>query len=298
MKFFGSIVALVTPFDDNNKVDLEALKENIKYQLRNGTDGFVPCGTTGEAPTLTTEEWEAIVKTTVETVKRQKPVIAGAGTNSTTKTIQLVSRAKELGADGCLVVCPYYNRPTQDGLYEHFKAIAESVDLPLIIYNIPARTGVNILPVTVVKLYEKYPKIIVGIKEASGNLDQISEIRARCGRDFLIFSGDDILTLPVLAIGGDGVISVVANIYPKEMSMMIKHFFNGEIEKALALHYKLYPISKAMFIETNPAPVKFAMSYLGMKAGKPRLPLVEISEANKTLIKNTIDNYQSVINDD
>ncbi|MEO0072384.1 MAG: 4-hydroxy-tetrahydrodipicolinate synthase [candidate division WOR-3 bacterium] len=292
MKFFGSFTALVTPFDNNNQLDLEALKENIRYQLRNGIDGFVPCGTTGEAPTLSEEEWTAVVRTTIETVRKQKPIIVGTGTNSTEKTIKLTQKAKELGADGCLVVCPYYNKPTQDGLFEHFKTIAQSVNLPIIIYNIPSRTGVNILPSTVAKLYEQHPKTIVGIKEASGNLDQVSELRARCGRNFIIFSGDDSLTLPILALGGHGVISVVANIFPKEISMMIRYFLRGDVKKSLRLHYRLYPVCKVMFVETNPGPIKFAMSYLGMKAGRPRLPLVEISEANKTLIKNTIDRYQ------
>jgi 4-hydroxy-tetrahydrodipicolinate synthase len=292
MKIQGSIVALVTPFSKNNKLDLQGLKENIQYQLKNGTDGFVPCGTTGEAPTLTWEEWEAVVQTTIKTVNKKKPVIVGTGTNSTDKTIKLSIRAQELGADGCLIVTPYYNRPTQEGLFEHFSTIAREVKIPIIIYNIPARTGVNMTPQTVERLHKKYPEKIIGIKEASGNLDQVSEIIHRCGKDFLVFSGDDTLTLPILAIGGKGVISVVANIFPKTMARLIKYFFLGNIKRALELHYQLYPISKAMFIETNPAPIKFAMEYLGFKAGKTRLPLVDLKPENKEFIVKVLEEYQ------
>lgn len=288
MKLLGSIVALVTPFTPKNELDLTGLKKNIKFQLANKTSGFVPCGTTGESPTLSEQEWEAVVKTTIEMVKGKKPVIPGTGTNSTDKTIKLTQKAKELGADACLVVCPYYNKPTQEGLYQHFKAIAKSVKLPIIIYNIPGRTGVNMLPATMERLHKEFPEIIVGVKEAAGSLDQATEIIKRCGKDFTLLSGDDSLTLPMLAIGGKGVISVIANIVPKDMAEMIEYFFKGENKKASELNKKLFTLCKAMFIETNPIPIKYAMSCLGMLSGKVRLPLTQPSIENQKFIRQTL----------
>ncbi len=290
MQISGSIVALVTPFDKNYQLDLEGLKKNIRFQLANNTNGFVPCGTTGESPTLSVEEWEQIVKTTIETVNGQKPGIPGTGTNSTDKTIALTKKAKDLGADACLIVTPYYNKPTQEGLYQHYRAIALSVKLPIIIYNIPGRTAVNMLPSTLERLYKEFPDIIIGVKEASGNLDQVSEIIHRCGKNFIVLSGDDALTLPILSIGGKGVISVIANIVPRILAKMIEHFFNGNIKKAYELNTKLYILGKAMFIETNPGPIKYAMSVLGMPAGPLRLPLTLPSKANRTIIRNTLRN--------
>lgn len=292
MKLSGSIVALVTPFNKNNQVDIEGLKENIKFQLANKTNGFVPCGTTGESPTLTEQEWEQVVKTTIETVKGKKPVIPGTGTSSTDKTIHYTQRAKELGADACLIVTPYYNKPTQEGLYQHYREIAKSVKLPIIIYNIPGRTSVNMLPTTMERLHKEFPEIIIGVKEAAGSLDQATEIVKRCGKDFIVLSGDDSLTLPILSIGGKGVISVIANIVPKQMATMIEYFFQGENKKASELNLKLYPLSKAMFIETNPIPIKYAMSALGMPAGKVRLPLIEPSLENKKIIDAILKQYQ------
>jgi len=292
MKLSGSIVALVTPFNQNNTLDLVGLRKNIEFQLKNKTNGFVPCGTTGESPTLSETEWELVVKTTIETVKGQKPVIPGTGTNSTDKTIKLTQKAKELGADACLIVTPYYNKPTQEGLYQHFKAIAKSIKLPVIIYNIPARTGVNMLPATMVRLHKEFPKIIIGVKEAAGSLDQATEIVKRCGKTFTLLSGDDSLTLPMLSIGGKGVISVIANIVPKQMAEMIESYFKSETIKANELNQKLFPLYKAMFIETNPIPIKYAMSVLGMPSGKPRLPLVEPLSENQALIKKTLQQYR------
>ncbi len=292
MQLAGSIVALVTPFDKNYQVDLEGLRQNILFQLAHNTNGFVPCGTTGESPTLSAEEWEQIVKTTIETVKGKKPVIPGTGTNSTDKTIAFTQKAKELGADACLIVTPYYNKPTQEGLYRHYAEIALSVKLPIIIYNIPGRTAVNMLPKTIERLQKEFPKIIIGVKEASGNLDQISEIISRCGKNFVVLSGDDALTLPILAIGGKGVISVIANIVPKTLSKMIAYFFKGNIKKACELNMKLYLLSKAMFVETNPGPVKYAMSVLGMPSGPLRLPLTLPSPENQTFIKETLSRLQ------
>lgn len=288
MKLLGSIVALVTPFNKKNQVDIEGLKRNIKFQLANKTNGFVPCGTTGESPTLTEQEWEQVVKTTIETVKGKKPVIPGTGTNSTDKTIHYTQRAKELGADACLIVAPYYNKPTQEGLYQHYKAIATSVKLPIIIYNIPGRTGVNILPKTFERLHKEFPEIIIGVKEASGGLDQVTEIINRCGKKIVVLSGDDSLTLPILSVGGKGVISVIANIVPKQMADMIEYYFKGEHKKASALNQKLFTLSKAMFIETNPIPIKYAMSVLEMPSGPVRLPLTSPSLENQTIIKQTL----------
>ena len=288
MKLSGSIVALVTPFDQKKKLDLQGLKKNIGFQLKNKTDGFVPCGTTGESPTLSEEEWELIVKTTIETVKGKKPVIPGTGTNSTDKTIHYTQKAKELGADACLIVVPYYNKPTQEGLYQHFKAIAKSVKLPIIIYNIPGRTGVNMLPATMERLHKELPQIIIGVKEASGSLDQAAEIVNRCGKDFTLLSGDDSLTLPMLSIGGKGVISVIANIVPKQMAEMIDYFFKGENNKASELNQKLFTLCKAIFIETNPIPIKYAMSVLGMPSGSMRLPLTSPSAENQKIIREAL----------
>jgi 4-hydroxy-tetrahydrodipicolinate synthase len=288
MKLFGSIVALVTPFNKKNQVDIEGLKRNIKFQLTHKTNGFVPCGTTGESPTLSEEEWEQVVKTTIETVKGKKPVIPGTGTNSTDKSIKLTQKAKELGADGCLIVTPYYNKPTQEGLYQHFKAIAKSVKLPIIIYNIPGRTGVNMLPKTMERLHREFPKIIIGVKEAAGSLDQASEIVGRCGKTFTVLSGDDSLTLPILSIGGKGVISVIANIVPKDMAEMIEYFFKGDNKKASDLNQKLFALSKVMFVETNPIPIKYAMSVLGMPSGPMRLPLTPPSAENQKIIRTVL----------
>jgi 4-hydroxy-tetrahydrodipicolinate synthase len=292
MKLSGSIVALVTPFDKKNRIDLIGLKKNIEFQLKNNTNGFVPCGTTGESPTLSEQEWEQVVKTTINTVKARKPVIPGTGTNSTDKTIKLTQKAKELGADACLVVTPYYNKPTQEGLYQHYRAIAQAVKLPIIIYNIAGRTAVNMLPKTFERLYKEFPDSIIGVKEASGSLDQVTEIIRRCGKDFIILSGDDSLTLPILSVGGTGVISVIANIVPKDMIDMIDYYFKGENKKAGELNKKLSALTKAMFIETNPAPIKYAMSVLGMPSGKPRLPLVEPTSASQKIIKKALQDYQ------
>jgi 4-hydroxy-tetrahydrodipicolinate synthase len=292
MRLYGSIVALVTPFNKNKELDLAGLKENIKFQLANKTNGFVPCGTTGESPTLSEQEWEQVVKTTIDTVNGKKPVIPGTGTNSTEKTIRLTQKAKELGADACLIVTPYYNKPTQEGLYQHFREIARTIKLPIIIYNIPGRTGVNMMPKTIERLHKESPDIIIGVKEASGSLDQVTEIIQRGGKDFIVLSGDDSLTLPMLAVGGKGVISVIANIVPREMAEMIEYFFKGENKKASELNKKLFVLSKAMFIETNPIPIKYAMSVLGMPSGPVRLPLTAPMPENQKIIKEAISSIR------
>lgn len=285
----GSYVAIVTPFKDNY-LDEKGLRKNIKFQIDSGSSGIVACATTGEAPSLSDDEFEKVITIAVEETNNRVPVIAGAGTNSTVKTIKLVHKAKDCGAQGVLVVTPYYNKPTQEGLYQHYKQVSEESDLPIIVYNVPSRTGCNILPKTVARLV-KERKNIVGIKEASGNLDQVTEIQRLCGDDFDIVSGDDSLTFPMLAIGAKGVISVVANILPNDIASMCSLALEGNIKAARNIHLKLFPVIKALFIETNPIPIKKAMELMGMHAGKPRLPLVEMNQDNVTTLRKTLIDY-------
>ncbi len=284
----GSFVALVTPFK-NGKLDEEGLRKNVQFQIENGTHGLVPCGTTGEAPTLTEEEHARVVEIVVKESGGRIPVIAGTGTNSTQKTIANTRRAKDQGVNGALVVSPYYNKPTQEGLYQHFHSVASEVDLPLILYNIPGRTGVNIEPETIARLSRL--KQIVGVKEASGNLDSVSAIRLLCDEEFIVLSGDDSLTLPMMAVGSKGVISVIANIVPHELSRMVESFLNGEIALSRELHQKLFPLTKAMFVETNPIPIKTAMDLVGMPAGEVRLPLAPMSDVNLNKLKKALKEY-------
>jgi len=287
--FKGSIVALVTPFK-HDKIDEECLQDLIEFHIKNGSSGIVPCGTTGESATLSFEEHESVIEIVVKQVKKRIPVIAGTGSNSTAEAIMLTKHAQKSGADGSLQVSPYYNRPTQKGLYEHFKAVADSVTIPVILYNIASRTGVNIEPETVAKLAGDC-KNIVGIKEASGNLEQMSRVKLLCGGKFNLLSGDDGLTLPVLAIGGTGIISVVANIIPKDVAAMVSEFEKGNIDKAQQLHYKMLPLVKAMFIETNPIPVKTAMGLMGLCAPDMRLPMCAMSEENLGKLKLALKEY-------
>lgn len=287
--FKGSLVALVTPFKNGN-LDENKLRDLVEFQVKNGTSGVVPCGTTGESATLTLDEHIKVIEITVKAAKKQVPVIAGTGSNSTEEAIALTRHAKELGADACLHVSPYYNRPTQKGLYQHFKKIAESVDIPIILYNIASRTGVNIEPETVAKLSEI--KNIVGIKEASGSLEQISRIVSLVGDKMCVLSGDDALTLPVMAIGGTGVISVAANIVPDDVANMCKAFENKDIETARKFHYKLLPLVKSLFIETNPIPIKTAMSLIGMIELDLRLPLTTMEESNLEKLKKVLCDYK------
>ncbi len=287
--FKGSLVALVTPFK-NEKVDEKKLRELIDFQIKNGTAGIVPCGTTGESATLSFEEHDRVIEITIEQTRKRVPVIAGTGSNSTAEAVMLTKHAASSGADASLQVAPYYNRPTQKGLYEHFKAIAEAADIPLILYNIASRTGVNIEPETVARL-AKECKNIVGIKEASGNLEQMSRIKALCPPGFVLLSGDDGLTLPVLSVGGTGVISVVANIVPKDTADLVAQFEKGNIAKAQQMHYRLLPLIKAMFIETNPIPVKTAMGMLGLCAPELRLPMCAMSEDNAEKLKKALKDY-------
>lgn len=276
--FQGSLVALVTPFRDG-KVDEAKLKELVEFQIAGGTDAIVPCGTTGEAPTLDHDELKQVVETVIAAVNRRVPVVAGTGSYSTAEAIARTRHAKKAGADGALVVLPYYNKPTQQGLIAHCRAIADATDLPLILYNIPGRTGVNMLPETLAQLAD-HPNI-VGMKEATGSLDQMTQDIVLCGDKLSFLSGDDTLTLPLMAVGGRGVISVVANIVPKDVADMTHAFLNGDWKRARELHLKLYPLSQAMFIETNPIPVKTSLALMGKIREEFKLPLCEMAAANK-----------------
>ena len=277
MKFKGSYVALITPFKENGELDEYKIRELVNYHIENGTSGIVPCGTTGEAPTLTFSEHEKVIKIVVEEVKGRIQVIAGAGSNNTNRAIELTKYAKELGADAALSTCPYYNKPSQRGLYEHYKKIAEEAKFPIMLYNVPSRTGVNIESETVAKLAE-IPEI-VAIKEATGSIEQMIKIQDLCGDKIEILSGEDHLILPMLSIGAKGVVSVVANIMPKEMSDLIASFLNKDFDKAYKLHTDLYDVSRNMFIEGNPVTVKTAMKILGkVNNDDVRLPLLPSEE--------------------
>jgi 4-hydroxy-tetrahydrodipicolinate synthase len=289
--FKGSIVALVTPFSaKGGKVDEATLRKLVEFHIDNGTSGIVPCGTTGESPTLDYEEHDRVIEVCIEAANGKIPIIAGTGSNSTAEAITMTKHAAKAGADASLQVSPYYNKPTQKGLYEHFKAIAESVDIPIILYNIASRTGVNILPETIAKLARDC-KNIVGVKESSGDLDQMARIKALCPSDFQLISGDDNLTLPLMAIGGIGVISVVANIAPKDVAEMVDEFLKGNIKEAQKLHYKLLPLVKAIFIETSPIPVKTAMGLMGLCDSQLRLPLCSMSEDNLAKLRRSLKDY-------
>lgn len=285
--FKGSIVAIVTPFK-NGKVDEKALGDLIEWHISEGTNAIVPCGTTGEASTLDYDEHYRVIEITVSIAKGKVPVIAGTGANSTDETIMITQKAKEIGADGALLVTPYYNKPTQEGLYQHYKKVAETVDIPLVLYNVPSRTGINLLPQTVARLAEI--KNIVGIKEATGNMRQVSEVIRLCGERITVLSGDDFTTLTLLALGGKGAISVSANVAPRDASAMYKAWEEGNIKEARRLHFKLEPLNEAMFIETNPLPVKTALSMMGKIQEEFRLPLCVMSTANKEKLKKILIN--------
>jgi len=285
--FKGSIVAIVTPFK-NGKFDEKAFKSLIEWHISEGTDGIVPCGTTGESATLDYEEHYRVIEVTVKTVKGRIPVIAGTGANSTDETIMITKKAKQLGADAALLVTPYYNKPTQEGLYRHYKKVAEAVNIPQILYNVPGRTAVNMLPSTVARLAEI--KNIVGIKEATGDMKQVSEVIRLCGNRMTVLSGDDFTTLPLLALGGKGVISVSANVAPRDVSAMCNAWEQGDIVRARKLHFKLEPLNSAMFIETNPIPAKTALSMMGKIQEEFKLPLCQMSDDNKEKLRKTLIN--------
>jgi len=288
--FKGSMVALVTPFTKKNEVDEDALVRLVEFHIKSGTDAVVPCGTTGESATLNYEEHERVIDICVRAARKRIPVIAGTGSNSTEEAIELSAHAKQSGVDGLLLVSPYYNRPTQKGLYLHFKEIADKVKLPIILYNIASRTGVNIEPETFLRLVQSC-KNIVAVKEASGSLDQMSRIMALCGKKLTMISGDDSLTLPLMSIGGEGIISVVANIIPRDVKALVVAFNKGRLNEARRLHYKMLPLIKAAFIETNPIPVKTAMGLMKMCEPSLRLPMCSMEEANLAKLKSALKKY-------
>lgn len=283
----GCYVAVVTPFR-RGEIDERAFKELIRFLVEKGVDGIVPCGTTGESPALSHEEHRRLIKLTVQEVRKRVAVIAGTGSNSTKEAVELTEFAKECGADGALVVAPYYNKPTPRGLESHYCRL-EKIGLPLVIYNIPSRTGINIPPSLIAKLSRL--NNIVGVKEASGSMDQVSNIIAESKPNFSVLSGDDSLTLPILSLGGVGVISVVANILPKETQDLVSSYLAGNIGRAKELHYKLFRLFKAMFIETNPLPIKTAMARLGMIEKEWRLPLEAMEEENEKKLEQALSNY-------
>jgi 4-hydroxy-tetrahydrodipicolinate synthase len=285
--FKGSIVALITPFR-NGVFDEKAYGDLIEWHIAQGTHGIVPCGTTGEASALGFEEHYRVIEVAVKVANKRVPVIAGTGSNATDEAIDLTKRAKELGADGALIVTPYYNKPTQEGLFLHYKAIAEAVDIPIVLYNVPGRTAVNMLPATVARLAEF--KNIVGVKEATGDMKQSSELIRLCGDRIFVFSGDDFTTLTQLVLGGRGGISVTANVAPKDCADMFNAWERGDLAKARELHYKLEPLNAAMFIETNPIPVKTAVALMGRVSEEFRLPLCEMAPANKEKLKGVLKN--------
>ncbi|HYA12203.1 MAG TPA: 4-hydroxy-tetrahydrodipicolinate synthase [Thermodesulfovibrionales bacterium] len=289
--FKGSIVAIVTPFK-KGKVDEKALEDLIEWHIAEGTDGIVPCGTTGESATLDYKEHYRVIEITVKTVHKRVPVIAGTGANATDETIMITKQAEKSGADAALLVSPYYNKPTQEGLYRHYKAVAEAVDIPIVLYNVPGRTAVNILPSTVARLAEI--KNIVAIKEATGDMKQVSEVIRLCGDRITVISGDDFTTLPLLALGGKGVISVTANIVPKDVSMMCSLWLEGQHDKARAIHYKIEPLNAAMFIETNPIPAKTALAMMGKIQEEFKLPLCEMSSANKDKLRKVLKDLKLI----
>jgi len=289
--FKGSMVAIVTPFK-KGKVDERALGDLIEWHIAQGTNGIVPCGTTGEATTLDYKEHYRVIDFTVKVVNKRIPVIAGTGANATDETIMITKEAKKSGANAALLVAPYYNKPTQEGLYRHYKAVAEAVDIPIVLYNVPGRTAVNILPSTVARLAEI--KNIVAIKEATGDMKQVSEVIRLCGDRITIISGDDFTTLPLLALGGKGVISVSANVAPNDVSKMCSSWMKGQHDKARALHYKLEPLNAAMFIETNPIPAKTALAMMGRIQEEFRLPLCEMSPENREKLRKILSDLRLI----
>ena len=281
----GAFVAIVTPFR-NGKVDEDGLKKLIEFQIQNGTHGIVACGTTGESPTLTEDELKQVIHLTVKTVNNRIPVLAGTGSNSTMKAVKLTQFAKEAGAKGSLSICPYYNKPSQEGLFEHFEYLANECDLPIILYNIPGRTGVNMTPDTIARLAKV--ENIVGIKEASGSLDQVSQVIAKCPKNFVVLSGDDALTLPIMALGGKGVISTTSNCAPRLMADLVNACLEGNYREAREIHFKLLPLFKALFCDTNPVPVKTALSLMDAITNEIRLPLCVLSQEHVEEVRSAL----------
>jgi len=285
----GSLVAIITPFK-KNKIDYEALTKLIEFQIAGGSHGIVPCGTTGESPTLSHDEHKEVIRHTIEVVDKRITVIAGTGSNSTEEAINLTKYAEQAGADAALVIVPYYNKPTQEGMFQHFKAVASNTEIPIILYNVPGRTGANMLPETVARLRSKCRNII-GIKEASGSITQASEILSQCGTDFLLLSGEDALNYPLLTIGARGFITVTANIVPNDVAGLYNNFVAGDYAACRDLHYKLLPLNEALFLETNPIPVKRALALMNRIEMGCRLPLCEMSKTHLDKLKSVLKNY-------
>ncbi len=284
----GALTALVTPFKDG-KIDEATLRSLIERQIEGNIDGLVPCGTTGESATLTHDEHRRVIEIAVETARGKVPVVAGTGSNSTSESVMLTRFAKEAGADAALLITPYYNKPSQEGLFQHYKTVAESVDIPILLYNVPSRTAVNMLPETTARLSEITS--IIGIKEATGDLEQVSETIKLSRDGFILLSGDDASTLPILSGGGHGTISVTSNLVPNDVARMYEAFKEGRAEEAQEIHERLLPLNSAMFIETNPVPVKTALSMMGLTSEELRLPLVEMDKANKERLKIALKEY-------
>lgn len=286
--FKGCGTAIVTPFTESG-VNFEEFKKLIEFQIKEGADSIIVCGTTGEAATMSEQERKDTIKFAVDVVNKRIPVIAGTGSNSTYSAVEMSKYAESVGADAVLIVTPYYNKTTQEGLIAHYKMIAEAINIPIIMYNVPGRTGLNILPKTCLELSKV--DNIVAIKEASGNISQIAQIASLCKDNLNIYSGNDDQVLPVLSLGGIGVISVLSNIIPKDVHNMVKYFFDGEIEKAISLQLNTLSLTSSLFCEVNPIPIKHACNLMGFNVGIPRLPLVEISEANKERLKEDMIKY-------
>ncbi|MDD3579877.1 MAG: 4-hydroxy-tetrahydrodipicolinate synthase [Desulfobacca sp.] len=286
--FQGAIVAIVTPFK-NGQLDEEAYRQLIEFQIDNGTHGIVPCGTTGESATLSHAEHKRVVEICIAQVNKRVPVIAGSGSNNTAEALELTKHAQAAGADAALMITPYYNKPTQEGLYQHYKKVAEATKIPIIVYNVPGRTSLNLLPETVARLAE-FPNI-VGIKEATGDLKQGAKVFQLCGDKITVLSGDDFTALPLMAMGGKGVISVISNVAPKDMAQMCDAFLGGDLARARQLHYKMLPLMEAMFFETNPVPAKTALKLMGRITGEVRLPLCSMSAANEDKLRQVMVKY-------
>jgi 4-hydroxy-tetrahydrodipicolinate synthase len=284
MNLSGAITAMITPFTDG-QLDEARLREQVEFQIESGIDGLVPAGTTGESPTLSFPEHERLIELTIEIAHGRVPVIAGTGANATAEALELHRFAKRAGADGCLSVTPYYNKPSQEGLYRHYMSLADATDLPIVLYNVPGRTGVNLLPATVARLAQ-HPNI-TAIKEASGNVDAVSEIKGLCA--MTVLSGDDSLTLPMMAIGAAGVVSVASNVKPVEVKRMTMYALRGNFAEAAKVHHELFPLIKALFADGNPAGVKCAMKLLGRDSGEMRQPLAEASEAARVAIEQQLE---------
>ncbi len=292
MYYRGAFTALVTPFK-NNQLDEEAYRQLIEWQLEQGIDGVVPCGTTGESATLNHEEHKRAISICVDQVKGRVPVIAGAGSNCTSEAVDLTKHAKDAGADAALLITPYYNKPTDAGLVAHFKTIAREVPIPFFIYNVPGRTSLNVRPATVARIFREVPEAI-GIKEATGNLKQVSEVIEECGTDFIVLSGDDFTVLPLLSVGGHGVISVTSNIIPNMMHALCRAYKDNKQDEARKLHHRMAPLCRAMFLETNPIPVKTSLALMKKIELELRLPLVPMLEENEASLKIILANNKLI----